>query len=156
MTRECACHSGKSYAECCAPFHRGASDAPTPEALMRSRYAAFALGLGEYLVHTLATSHADYALPRCQLVSELLRAHLEKRFVGLRILFSRSEGDCGEVLFFARTYHRGADVSFAELSQFVREGGAWRYAEGVTFQSLSLPRDLQKLTREVLRTDGQR
>ena len=31
---------------------------------MRSRYAAFALGLGAYLVRTLATSHPDLGLPR--------------------------------------------------------------------------------------------
>lgn len=121
---------------------------------MRSRYAAFSLGLGEYLVRTLATTHADYAVPRCQLVSELLRAHLEKRFAGLRILHASTAGHRGEVLFFARIYHRGANVSFAELSQFVREGEAWRYAEGEIIDPSRLPLDLQQLTREMLRTNA--
>ena len=44
--RDCPCHSGLRYAACCGPLHEGAREADTPEALMRSRYAAFARGLG--------------------------------------------------------------------------------------------------------------
>jgi SEC-C motif-containing protein len=93
---------------------------------MRSRYAAFALGLGEYLVETLASSHPDRGLPRDALVTELSRAKDRQRFLGLRIV--RAEGD--EVLFDARIFERGEDRSFAELSTFVREDGRWRYASG--------------------------
>src|SRR4051794_32459438 len=57
--RDCPCHSGLRYGACCGPFHEGAEAAATPEALMRSRYAAFSLGLGAYLVRTLHSSHAD-------------------------------------------------------------------------------------------------
>ncbi|HAU19042.1 MAG TPA: hypothetical protein DCS72_11975, partial [Marinobacter adhaerens] len=42
--RNCPCGSGKSYSECCQPLHHGEA-ASTPEALMRSRYAAFVLKL---------------------------------------------------------------------------------------------------------------
>ena len=65
--RDCPCHSGLRYKACCAPFHDGAHEAPTPEALMRSRYAAFALGLGEYLVRTLPSTHPDLEKPRDEL-----------------------------------------------------------------------------------------
>lgn len=42
---------------------------------MRSRFAAFALGLGDYLVDTLAADHEDRAAaPREALVRELSRA----------------------------------------------------------------------------------
>jgi uncharacterized protein YchJ len=37
---------------------------------MRSRYAAFALGLGEYLADTLSNDHEDRAAPRAALVRE--------------------------------------------------------------------------------------
>ena len=40
----CPCGSGRAFDECCGPFLSGAAAAPTPEALMRSRYAAYALG----------------------------------------------------------------------------------------------------------------
>ncbi len=56
---------------------------------MRSRYAAFALGLGEYLVKTLAATHPDLDLPRDDLVRTLSRAKERQRFNGLRILSTR-------------------------------------------------------------------
>ena len=40
---------GRSYDACCGPIHDGAP-APTAEALMRSRFSAFALGLTPYLL----------------------------------------------------------------------------------------------------------
>ena len=44
----CPCGRGETYGACCGPLHSG-EPAPTAERLMRSRYAAFALGLVEYL-----------------------------------------------------------------------------------------------------------
>ncbi len=129
-------------------MHAGAREAGTPEALMRSRYAAFALGLGAYLVRTLASTHPDRAAPRDVLAHELSRAHQRQRFLGLRILHTATKGDEGEVLFHARVFERGADRSFAELSTFVREGDAWRYADGLLMPAAKLPRDLEALTRD--------
>jgi SEC-C motif-containing protein len=128
--RDCPCFSGLRYAACCAPLHRGEREAATPEALMRSRYAAFALGLGEYLVRTLASDHPDRALDATALARELSQARERQRFLGLRIEDASDEGDRGEVRFFARIFERGKDCSFTERSSFRREGGAWRYAGG--------------------------
>jgi SEC-C motif-containing protein len=102
---------------------------------MRSRYAAFALGLGEYLVDTLASSHPDLDLPREALVIELSRVKDRQRFLGLRIV--RAAGD--EVLFDARIFERGEDRSFAELSTFVLEDGRWKYASGRAVTRDELP-----------------
>src|SRR5512142_2721079 len=44
----CPCGGG-AYATCCAPRHDGTRPAETAEALMRSRYSAFALGRADYL-----------------------------------------------------------------------------------------------------------
>ncbi|AKV00726.1 hypothetical protein AKJ09_07389 [Labilithrix luteola] len=117
---------------------------------MRSRYAAFALGLGDYLVDTLASTHPDHESPRQELARALSRARERQRFLGLRILHTEEDegGERGEVLFYARIFERGHDVSFAELSTFVREDGAWRYAEGVLVPGEKLPRDGEGLTRE--------
>ena len=97
---------------------------------MRSRYAAFALGLGDYLVRTLASTHPDRGRPPHELARELSRARERQRFTGLRIVRATSSGDRGQVLFLARVFERGIDRSFGELSTFVREAGAWRYASG--------------------------
>lgn len=48
----CTCCSGKSYIECCQPFHLKTATAPSPEHLMRSRYCAYALHLTDYLSET--------------------------------------------------------------------------------------------------------
>jgi SEC-C motif-containing protein len=108
---------------------------------MRSRYAAFALGLGEYLVHTLASTHPDLEEPREELVRSLGRVGAQRRFVGLRILSASTSpaGDTGEVLFLASIFERGADRSFAERSTFVREAGGWRYRAGVLVPQNELP-----------------
>jgi SEC-C motif-containing protein len=97
---------------------------------MRSRYAAFALGLGAYLVKTLAADHPDRALDEATLVQGLSRAKERQRFLGLTILDAHDDGARGEVTFHARIFERGQDRSFTERSTFVREGGAWRYAAG--------------------------
>ena len=48
----CPCGGGISYTHCCEPFHTGQALPPTAEALMRSRYSAFVLGLADYLWRT--------------------------------------------------------------------------------------------------------
>ncbi len=131
--RDCPCCSGLRYAACCRPLHRGERQAETPEALMRSRYAAFALGLGEYLVRTLSSDHPDRALDEAALVRALSAARQTQRFLGLTVHEANAEGDRGEVTFHARIFERGADRSFTERSRFVREGGAWRYSGGDLF-----------------------
>jgi SEC-C motif-containing protein len=118
---------------------------------MRSRYAAFALGLGEYLVDTLAHEHADHpdhGVPRQKLASQLRKARERQRFMGLSIVHTSADDVTGEVLFVATIFERGQDCSFAELSRFVREQGAWRYADGVLVPRAKLPTDLGALTRD--------
>ncbi len=117
---------------------------------MRSRYAAFALGLGEYLVRTLAREHPDRVLPEAELARALAEARVRQRFLGLCIMHASEEGGTGEVLFYARIFEKGADRSLAELSTFVREGGAWRYASGVALGGAALPADPTRMTREEL------
>lgn len=118
---------------------------------MRSRYAAFALGLGTYLVATLASDHADRAVPAAELARALGRVRERQRFMGLQILATSggTDGsDEGEVLFHARIFERGEELSFAELSTFRRENGAWRYASGITLPRAALPSKLEGLGRD--------
>jgi len=106
---------------------------------MRSRYSAFAMGLGDYLVKTLTAGHPDLATDRETLVRALSRFRSHQRFMGLTVLEASEDGDIGQVLFFARIFERGTNRSFAELSDFLREEGAWRYAAGVLVPSEALP-----------------
>jgi SEC-C motif-containing protein len=129
--RVCPCCSGQTYDACCAPYHRGEREAPDVVALMRSRYAAFALGEAEYLVRTLHEDHPDRRLPRADLVRSLRAARDRLRYPSLAILDSRQGGGTGEVLFCAGLVEAGRDQSFVELSDFAHDGTGWRYLSGI-------------------------
>ena len=61
----CPCGSGLCLAECCGRYLTGGAEhlgAPTPEALMRSRYTAFALGDEAYLLDTWEEAHRPEAI----------------------------------------------------------------------------------------------
>jgi SEC-C motif-containing protein len=118
---------------------------------MRSRFAAFALGLGGYLVRTLAADHPDLSIPHDALARELGRVRERQRFLGLRILDEITRGEDGDVVFLARIFERGADRSFAEVSTFRRESGGWRYASGLLVPRSGLPTDLAAVTHDDVR-----
>lgn len=59
----CPCGTGETYGACCGRFHAGAP-APTAEALMRSRFTAFAANDADYL---LATWHSSTRPPSLDL-----------------------------------------------------------------------------------------
>jgi SEC-C motif domain protein len=115
----CPCGSGLPLARCCGRFHAGAP-APNPEALMRSRYTAFALDLTDYL---LASWH-----PRTRPAE--LAADDTTRWLRLEVLESGEEGDEGHVRFRA-TFREGRRFGvLEEASCFQREAGRWFYLDG--------------------------
>jgi SEC-C motif domain protein len=133
-SRACPCCSGAAYEACCAPYHRGEREPPDPVALMRSRYAAFALGEAEHLWRTLHADHPDRGEPREAMLRSLKGAKDRLRYTGLAILDERRRGREAEVLFYARIADRregGEDRSFVELSDFAHDGVGWRYLSGV-------------------------
>ncbi|MBC7184532.1 MAG: zinc chelation protein SecC, partial [Marinobacter sp.] len=87
-TQYCPCGSGKSYRECCRLFHEG-EPAPSPEALMRSRYTAFVLDLPDYL---RATWHQSTR-------PETLSLEDSPDWASLQILNASESGDSGQVHF---------------------------------------------------------
>jgi SEC-C motif-containing protein len=120
---------------------------------MRSRWSAFALGLGVYLVDTLSEGHPERTpAARAAAIRELSRIRERQRFLRLVILDegvpSTAESTEGEVLFHARIFEKGQDRSFAELSRFVREARHWRYDSGILLPTERLPDDPATLDRE--------
>jgi len=107
----CPCGSGLPYDGCCGPLHAGAP-APSPEALMRSRYSAFARGLADYL---LATWHPSTRPDTLELDDTVWRR--------LQIV-----DVSGDVVEFRASYRGGL---LHERSRFVREGGRWFYLSPV-------------------------
>ncbi len=130
----CPCSSGRRYSECCAPFHKGLKEAPTPSELMRSRYSAFALKQVDYLWRTLDRDHPDRARPEEEAKRELRQAASTFKYPGLKILDAADS----QVLFHAQVFEKGKDRSFVERSEFRHDGTGWRYLSG----ELRVPREL--------------
>lgn len=121
----CPCDSGKAYATCCGPWHAGEA-APTAEALMRSRYSAYVMGLEAYLIATWHPSSRPVALDLSQQPSP------KPTWLGLTVKrHENSTADTAVVEFVARLrYGGGSARKMHEVSRFVREDGRWYYIDG--------------------------
>jgi len=118
----CPCGSGKPYATCCGPLHAGDKPAPSAEALMRSRYAAYVLKLEDYL---LATWHASTR------PSELDLAADDSKWLGLEVRAHQQQDETHATVDFVARYRiAGRGHRLHELSRFVREDGRWYYVDG--------------------------
>lgn len=127
----CPCHSGLKYKKCCRPYHNG-QPAPTPLALMRSRYSAYALNKTEYIMQTTHPESKHYQQNRDEWRKELEGFSLDTFFAGLEIL--NVEGETvtfrAELYSMLSTYaddDQEADLSFTEKSRFRQHEGRWLY-----------------------------
>jgi SEC-C motif-containing protein len=97
--------------------------APDPESLMRSRYAAFVLDVRAYLLETWhpSTRPALIDPPEPGL-----------RWLGLEVKRAETlSEDRGLVEFVARSKLAGRAHRLHEVSAFVREGGCWFYLKAL-------------------------
>lgn len=127
-TQPCPCGSQKPYRDCCEPAISGIRPATTAEALMRSRYTAFALGQADYLVETLAPEQRQP--DEAGVLAEQLKT---TTWTGLRILDTRDGGEQdrrGEVEFEASFSTGNEKGRLHERSRFRREQGRWVYVDG--------------------------
>lgn len=118
----CPCHSKKPYASCCAPYHRS-RNAPTPLALMRSRYSAYALGNAEYIIATTHPDHPDSATPLAARRKQIKHFCRATTFKDLEIL----EATDTTVTFKATLLHNNQDASYIEKSAFAQLNNCWLY-----------------------------
>jgi SEC-C motif-containing protein len=119
----CPCGSGAPYSRCCRPFHTGQADAPTAEALMRSRYSAFVKRLPRYLVDTWSPADRPARLDLDHTV----------RWTGLQIVATAAGGvddKSGTVEFIAGYQSPAGPGELHEVSRFGRDGAGWIYLGG--------------------------
>ncbi len=121
----CPCFSGKPFAECCESFLSGKAVPPSAEALMRSRYAAFATGNIDYLETTLLPEKR-HAFNQ----EEAKNWALSSTWIGLNILFSENDEAKGVVEFIARYRQNGREMHHHETSRFISREGRWYYVDG--------------------------
>lgn len=140
--RRCPCGTGEVYGACCGRLHErfavhGTLSAPTAEALMRSRYAAFALASDgqfpeaeRYLLATWAPETRPAALaldaPGEGPDEDLDWLRLDVEDVSGGGPFDSS----GTVRFTAHFRTPAGRRRQQELSRFVRREGTWFYYDG--------------------------
>jgi SEC-C motif-containing protein len=129
-TAPCPCTSGRTYGECCEPFINKKSYPPTAEALMRSRYSAYAVGNVDYVMETDDPNNGG----------EFDRASADtwsskSEWTGLEvveIIKGGANDTTGIVEFIARFKIGGKEMSHKERSNFRKVEGKWCYVDGET------------------------
>ncbi|MDD2816659.1 MAG: YchJ family metal-binding protein [Thiotrichaceae bacterium] len=119
----CPCGSLHEFANCCEPYLNGTEPAPTPEALMRSRYSAYVQGNSLYL---LKTWHPDTRPKHLELDPQV-------RWLGLKIVKVHRgvHENTGHVHFVARYKIRnGQAYRLEENSRFEKIMTQWFYIDG--------------------------
>ena len=126
--KNCPCGSGRLYSECCEPYISGKVNAPTAEALMRSRYTAYAEHAIDYIINTCVhrgKEDIDYKSTRDW--SE------QSVWLGLKILSIEkgSLADTEGTVEFEASYERdGLKDVHHEKAKFKKDGAIWLYEEG--------------------------
>ena len=119
----CPCGSNQAYDKCCGRHVDGTTPAPTAEKLMRSRYTAYTLLHGNYL---LATWHTSTRPDRLDLAEET-----PGKWIGLEVKrHQQLDATHALVEFVARNKVNGRAFRLHETSRFVLEDGRWFYVDG--------------------------
>ena len=119
----CYCGSDLPFENCCQPYINGILKAPTTEALMRSRYTAFATGAADYLV---ATTHSSTR--KFHKKADILDWSQSNQWIKLEVLASTVTTVKFKAYYL--DYQLNAQIH-KEHSTFIFENGSWFYVDGV-------------------------
>lgn len=142
---DCPCGSGKDYDTCCGPLISGALKAPSPEALMRSRYTAFAKQEMAYIEATLhpgqrhdydAAGSAKWARDSEWQQLEIVNVSDVPKHVNRQL-----------VEFRAHYRMNGAKQVHHELAEFRKSGDVWYFFDGKMVGPGQFKRETPKVGR---------
>jgi len=121
----CYCGNNKTYTACCEVFHLNNGKTETAQQLMRSRYSAFVLANGDYL---MATHHSSTrptsekkAIVKWAKSVEWIKLEVQETTKGLE------KDEEGTVTFNAYFYENSKVDVIHEKSAFVKENNNWKY-----------------------------
>jgi SEC-C motif-containing protein len=121
----CYCGNAIPYSQCCEKVHKDINKALTAEQLMRSRYSAFVLANGDYLMQ----SHHASTRPIKE-KKDLIKWAKSVEWIKLEVLeTSQGKPDDSEgiVIFNAYFYEKGKIAVIHEKSAFLKENSHWTY-----------------------------
>ncbi|WP_109438605.1 YchJ family protein [Aquimarina sp. AU119] len=122
------CHCGRpmTYTSCCGKIHQDITTALTAEDLMRSRYSAFVVAKGDYLIK----SHHSSTRPSLKEKKSIVRWAKSVNWVKLEVLQTSKgapQDTKGTVEFKAFYYDDTGIQMIYEHSKFIKEHGYWVY-----------------------------
>ena len=121
----CPCGSGKAFSDCCSVYISGEKAAPTPEALMRSRYTAYVVGEVDYVGKTQTGKAAAGFDPNY--AKEWSK---QATWFGLKVIDVKAGASKSQVEFLA-LYELGGNKSYMhEISDFEKLEDKWIYTDG--------------------------
>jgi SEC-C motif-containing protein len=120
----CLCGTGIAYQHCCKPFHSGEKLPATAEALMRSRYTAYALQNGIYLQATWEAGNRPENIDFSREAITWLRLDITGTKKG------GIKDNKGVVAFKAFYTQDGEEHVINEISRFTKISGRWFYLDG--------------------------
>ena len=118
----CYCGSSLSFENCCEPYLKNIKKASTAEALMRSRYSAFAAGAADYLVATTHISKRKFHKK-----ADILEWSKSNHWIKLEILATT------ETTVTFKAYYLDSELKAQihnEHSTFIFENNSWYYVDG--------------------------
>ena len=117
----CPCGSTRAFDECCGPIIAGAP-ASTAEALMRSRYTAFANRTLDHVERTHAPEvRDDFNRAEAERLAE------ECEWKSLEVRRATETGDTAEIEFVVQFRREQHTITQAATSCFRRDNGQWLY-----------------------------
>lgn len=125
--KKCACGSGSPYSQCCEPYHLGSKIPANAEALMRSRYSAYAAANIDYIQATMRGKASMGFDP----VTAKLWA---ERVVWIKLQVLKAEQPSstqGQVEFIASFVDNKKLCHMHEISEFQHTEGRWYYVDGI-------------------------
>lgn len=126
----CPCTSSTNYAHCCSPFLTKKKIPETALLLMRSRYAAYALGDADYIIETTHPGSPGYHEDLAKWKEDILKFSKNSRFERLEIIDFKEKDRMASVTFIAHIMQGKKDVTFTEKSYFEKVHGKWLYRSG--------------------------
>jgi len=120
----CLCGTGLPYEQCCQLLHTGQSKAKTAEALMRSRFTAYAMQNSDYLLQTWDKPSRPENIDFSKETGT---------WTSLTIISTKKGGakdSKGIVEFKAYFTQDGQEQVMNEISRFVKKQDQWFYLDG--------------------------
>jgi len=129
--KTCFCGSGQSFKQCCEKFIDGDQSPDNPEQLMRSRYSAYILKNGDYVIQTWHPSTRPESL---DLEND------STQWKGLKII-SAADNNVNFVAYFTQdTLNKEKNYALTENSHFIKEEN-WFYLDGEDVNTIQLTKN---------------